>query len=208
MSNSIYAERRARVASQLGKDGIALIPTAPERPRNRDSDFLYRHDSYFYYLTGFREPNAWLVITGDGKSTLFCPPKDLEREIWDGLRLGPEAAPAALGVAAAHSSTELDAQLPKLLENRDAIWYPFAIHEGLEARVGGWLNQVRARVRYGALCPEQQRDLCAILDEMRLVKDAREQDIMRRAAQISARGHVRAMKLSARMLREVKDVRE
>ena len=208
MSNSIYGERRARVAAQLGKDGIAVIPTAPERPRNRDSDYIYRHDSYFYYLTGFGEPGAWLVITGDGKSTLFCAPKDLEREIWDGYRLGPEAAPAALGVDVAHSVTELDAQLPKLLENRDAVWYPFAIHEGLETRVTGWLNQVRARVRYGALCPEQQRDLCAVLDEMRLVKDAHEQDIMRRAAQISARGHVRAMKLAARMLREGKDVRE
>jgi Xaa-Pro aminopeptidase len=208
MSNSIYAERRARVAAQLGPDGIAVIPTAPERQRNRDSDFIYRHDSYFYYLTGFGEPNAWLVITGDGKSTLFCAPKDLEREIWDGFRLGPEAAPAALGVDTAHSTAELDTQLPRLLENRDAVWYPFAIHEGLETRVAGWLNQVRARVRYGALCPEQQRDLCAILDEMRLVKDAHEQDTMRRAAQISARGHVRAMKLAARMLREDKDVRE
>jgi len=208
MSNSIYGERRARVAARLGKDGIAVIPTAPERPRNRDSDYIYRHDSYFYYLTGFGEPNAWLVITGDGKSTLFCAPKDLEREIWDGYRLGPEAAPAALGVDAAHSVAELDAQMPKLLENRDAVWYPFAIHEGLESRVTGWLNQVRARVRYGALCPEQQRDLCAILDEMRLVKDAHEQDTMRRAAQISARGHVRAMKLAAQMLRAGKDVRE
>ena len=208
MSNSLYAERRARVAAQLGPGGIAVIPTAPERPRNRDSDYIYRHDSYFYYLTGFGEPNAWLVITGDGNSTLFCAPKDLEREIWDGYRLGPEAAPAALGVDAAYSVKELDAQLPKLLENRDAVWYPFAIHEGLETRVTGWLNQVRARVRYGALCPEQQRDLCAILDEMRLVKDAHEQDIMRRAAQISARGHVRAMKLAARMLREGQDVRE
>jgi Xaa-Pro aminopeptidase len=209
MTHSIYAERRARVAAQLGASGIAVIPTAPERPRNRDSDFLYRHDSYFYYLTGFTEPNAWLVITGDdGKSTLFCAPKDLEREIWDGYRLGPEAAPAALGIDAAHSVKDLDATLPKLLENRDAVWFPFAVHEGLETRVGGWLNQVRSRVRYGALCPEQQRDLCAMLDEMRLVKDAHEQDIMRRAAQISARGHVRAMKLSARMLREGKDVRE
>ncbi|MDP3761152.1 MAG: aminopeptidase P N-terminal domain-containing protein [Ramlibacter sp.] len=208
MSNSIYAERRARVATQLGKDGLAVIPTAPERQRNRDSDYIFRHDSYFYYLTGFTEPNACLVITGDGKSTLFCAPKDLEREIWDGFRLGPEAAPAALGVDDAHSMAELDAQMPKLLENKDAVWYPFAIHQGLEARVGGWLNQVRARVRYGALCPEQQRDLCAVLDEMRLVKDAHEQDIMRRAAQISARGHVRAMKLAARMLREGKDVRE
>jgi Xaa-Pro aminopeptidase len=208
INKDLYAQRRARVASQLGPAGIAVVPTAPERPRNRDSDFLFRHDSYFYYLTGFTEANAWLVITGDGKSTLFCAPKDLEREIWDGYRLGPGAAPAELGVAAAHSVAELDAQLPKLLENRDAVWYPFAIHEGLESRVGGWLNQVRARVRYGALCPEQQRDLCSVLDEMRLVKDAHEQDIMRRAAQISARAHVRAMKLSARSLREGKDVRE
>ncbi len=203
-----YAQRRAGVAAQLGTDGIAIIPTAPERQRNRDSDFLYRHDSYFYYLTGFTEPNAWLVITGDGKSTLFCQPKDTEREIWDGYRLGPAQASGTLGVDAAFSVAELDAQLPKLLENRDAVWYPFAIHQGLESRVGGWLNQVRARVRYGALCPEQQRDLCGILDEMRLIKDAAEQATMRAAAQISARGHIRAMQLSARMLKEGKDVRE
>ncbi len=208
MTTAIYAARRARVAAQLGTDGIAIIPTAPERPRNRDSDFLYRHDSYFYYLTGFTEPNAWLVITGDGRSTLFGQAKDLEREIWDGYRLGPDAAPVALGVDAAFAVGELDTQLPRLLENRDAVWYPFAIHEGLESRVGGWLNQVRARVRYGALCPEQQRDLCGVLDELRLIKDAHEQDIMRRAAQISARAHIRAMQLSARMLREGKDVRE
>ena len=208
MNPSIYAERRARVAAALGKDGIAIIPTALERPRNRDSDFLFRHDSYFHYLSGFTEPHATLVITGDGRCTLFCQPKDLEREIWDGYRLGPDAAPAALGVDAALPVGELDTQLPRLLENRDAVWYPFAIHQGLEARVGGWLNQVRARVRYGALCPEQQRDLCGILDEMRLIKDAQEQDIMRRASAISARAHVRAMQLSARMLRAGQDVRE
>ena len=208
MTPDTYAQRRARVAASIGADGIAIIPTAPERPRNRDSDFIYRHDSYFYYLTGFAEPNAWLVITGDGASTLFCQPKDLEREIWDGFRLGPAQAPATLGVSAAFSVAELDAQLPKLLENRDTVWFPFAIHQGLESRVGGWLNQVRARVRFGALCPEQQRDLCGVLDEMRLFKDAAEQDVMRRAAQISARGHIRAMQLSARMLRGGQDVRE
>ena len=145
-ATSIYAQRRARVAAQLGKDGIAIVPTAPERPRNRDSDFLFRHDSYFYSLTGFAEPQAWLVITGDGRSTLFCQPKDLEREIWDGYRLGPDAAPAALGVDAALPVGELDTHLPRLLENRDVVWYPFAIHPGLEARVGGWLNPVRARL--------------------------------------------------------------
>ena len=208
MSTHVYAERRARLAAQLGPQGIALIPTAPERPRNRDSDYLYRHDSYFYYLTGFTEANAWLVLTGDGKSRLFCQPKDMEREIWDGYRLGPDAAPGALGVDEAFTIGELEAHLPKLLENRDAVWYPFAIHEGLESRVGGWLSKVRARVRFGAICPEQQRDLCGLLDEMRLVKDAHEQDVMRRASAISARGHVRAMQTSARMLRAGQEVRE
>jgi len=207
-THALYAERRARVAAAIGKDGIAIVPTAPERPRNRDSDFLFRHDSYFYYLTGFTEPNAALVITGDGKCTLFCQSKDLEREIWDGYRLGPEAAPGVLGVDEAHAIGTIDAALPRLLENRDAVWYPFAIHDGLEARVAGWLAPVRARVRYGALCPEQQRDLCGVLDELRLVKDAHELDIMRRAAAISARAHIRAMQTSARMLREGADVRE
>ncbi|RYY95828.1 MAG: Xaa-Pro aminopeptidase, partial [Comamonadaceae bacterium] len=95
---SPYASRRAALARQIGPDGIAIIPTALERPRNRDTDFLYRHDSYFYYLSGFTEANAWLVLTGDGRSTLFCAPKDLEREIWDGYRLGPDAAPGTLGI--------------------------------------------------------------------------------------------------------------
>ena len=78
-TQSIYAQRRARLASMLGAGGIAIIPTAPERPRNRDTDFIYRHDSYFYYLTGFAEPGAVLVLTAQGHSTLFCQPKDLER---------------------------------------------------------------------------------------------------------------------------------
>ena len=203
-----YAARRARVAAQLGPDGIAILPTAPERARNRDSDYLYRHDSYFYYLTGFTEPNAWLVLSGDGRSTLFCQPKDLEREIWDGIRLGPEAAPAALGVDEAFSVAELDARLPRLLENTRTVWYPFATHAGLESRIDGWLQKVRARVRYGALAPEAQRDLCTVLDEMRLFKDAHELAILRRAAQISAGAHVRAMQRSAAMLRAGEDVRE
>jgi Xaa-Pro aminopeptidase len=184
------------------------VPTAPERSRNRDSHFPYRHDSYFYYLTGFTEPDAWLVLTSDGRSRLFCRLKDLEREIWDGIRLGPEAAPAALGVDEAFGVEELDQRLPKLLENRAAVWYPFATHAGLHERIDGWLGQVRARARQGALTPETQRDLCAVLDEMRLFKDAHELDVMRRAARISAAAHVRAMQRSARMLRAGQDARE
>ena len=208
MDVDLYAQRRARLAAQLGAGGIAIIPTAREQQRNRDSDFLFRHDSYFYYLTGFTEPHAWLVLTSEGEATLFCQPKDLEREIWDGIRLGPDAAPAALGVQRALSVAELDAQLPKLLENRSTVWFPFATHPGLESRIEGWLQPVRARVRFGALCPDQQRDVCALLDEMRLVKDAHELAIMRRASQISARAHIRAMQRSAAMLRAGQEVRE
>ena len=206
--HTVYAQRRARLAAQLGPGGIAIVPTAPERQRNRDSDYLYRFDSYFYYLTGFTEPNAWLILTAEGHSTLLCQPKDLEREIWDGIRLGPEAAPDVLGVDEAYSVAELGQRLPRLLENRHTVWFPFAIHPGLSAQVDGWLQQVRARVRYGAVCPEQQRDLCGPLDEMRLIKDSFEIATMKRAAQISAGAHIRAMQRSSAMLRAGQDLRE
>ena len=112
-SSTVYHKRRSAVARALkaAGGGVALLPTAPEAPRNRDSDFPYRHDSYFYYLTGFTEPDSWLVIEASGKSTLFCRPKDLEREIWDGVRLGPEAAPAALGVDEALAVEALDSEI-------------------------------------------------------------------------------------------------
>jgi Xaa-Pro aminopeptidase len=103
---------------------------------------------------------------------------------------------------------ELDERLPKLLENRHAVWYPFALHSGLETRVDGWLQKVRARVRFGALCPGQQNDVCALLDEMRLFKDAHELGVMKAAAHISAQAHVRAMQRCAAMIRAGKDVRE
>jgi len=202
-TTTIYQKRRAAVARALkaAGGGVALLPTAREYPRNRDTDFPYRHDSYFYYLTGFDEPDAWLAIDASGKTTLFCRPKDLEREIWDGIRLGPKAAPARLGVDAAFSTEVLDAQMPALLTNKKSVWFPFATHEGLGTRVDGWLDKVRARTRLGDEAPPTQHDLCGVLDEMRLFKDSHEIAILRRAGKISAGAHVRAMQTSAAMLR-------
>ncbi|CAN7364582.1 aminopeptidase P N-terminal domain-containing protein [Polaromonas sp. LjRoot131] len=202
-TTTIYQKRRAAVARALkaAGGGVALLPTAREYPRNRDSDFPYRHDSYFYYLTGFDEPDAWLAIEASGKTTLFCRPKDLEREIWDGIRLGPKAAPARLGVDAAFSTEALDTQMPALLANQKSVSFPFATHEGLGARVDGWLDKVRTRVRLGDEPPPSQHDLCTVLDEMRLFKDSHEIAILRRAGKISAGAHVRAMQTSAAMLR-------
>ena len=201
---TVYQKRRATIAKALkaAGGGVALLPTAPEHPRNRDTDFPYRHDSYFYYLTGFTEPHSWLAIEASGKTTLFCRPKDLEREIWDGIRLGPEAALESLGVDEAFSVDVLDEKMPLLLANQGAVWFPFATHKGLETQVDGWLNKVRARVRFGAECPQSQHDLCKLLDEMRLIKDAHEIAILRRAGAISAGAHVRAMQCSAAMLRQ------
>ena len=201
---NVYQKRRATVAKAIkaAGSGLALLPTAPEQQRNRDADFPYRHDSYFYYLTGFAEPGAWLTIDSTGKTTLFCRPKDLEREIWDGIRLGPKAAVEHLGVDEAFSVEELDAKMPLLLSNQAAAWFPFALHKGLETQVDGWLGKVRARIRYGAECPQSQHDLCKVLDEMRLIKDAHEIAILRRAGAISAGAHIRAMQTSASMLRQ------
>jgi Xaa-Pro aminopeptidase len=205
-----YARRRAALARALraAGGGIALLPTAPEVGRNRDSHYPYRHDSYFYYLSGFDEPQSWLAIDASGHTTLLCRPRNLEREIWDGIRLGPKAAPAALGVDAAYSVEKLDEIMPKLLAHQPAVWFPFATHDGLASQVDGWLGQLRARIRLGVECPRSQHDLCKLLDEMRLIKDRHEIGIMRRAGQIAAKAHVRAMQTSAAMLRAGLDARE
>ena len=185
---------------------MALLPTAPEFLRNRDADYPYRHDSYFYYLTGFTEPHSLLVLqanaSGDSRSVLFCRDKDMEREIWDGFRWGPEAAREAFGFDVALSINSLDAELPKLLADQPAVWWPFAVHPGLETRVEGWLSAVRAQARIGVIAPRIQHDLCALLDEMRLFKDTYELDVIRRASAISAQAHIHAMQASRRGLRQ------
>jgi Xaa-Pro aminopeptidase len=200
--SALYSSRRKKLANLLGPGGVAIIPTASEQPRNRDSDFLFRHDSYFYYLTGFTEPNAFLVLFATGESTLFCQPKDLEREIWDGYRLGPECAVKTLAVDSAHPINDLDQQLPILLENAQSLWYPFSTHKGLTQRVDGWLKTVQSKIRSGISAPQQLRDLCTLLDEMRLFKDAHEVELMRIAGNISAQGHIRAMQFCAQHIQQ------
>ncbi|WP_449371486.1 aminopeptidase P N-terminal domain-containing protein [Thiomonas sp.] len=202
------ATRRAEVVRQLAAagGGVALLPTAPEALRNRDADYPYRHDSYFYYLTGFTEPHSLLALQagadGSSRSVLFCRDKNEEREIWDGFRWGPDAAREVFGFDAALSIDSLDAELPKMLADQPAVWWPFAVHAGLETQVERWLATVRAQARNGITAPRTQHDLCAILDEMRLFKDAYELDVIRRASNISAQGHIRAMQASSRGLRQ------
>ena len=202
-----YAARRARLIEQMQArgGGIAIIPTAPEALRNNDADFPYRHDSYFYYLTGFTEPEAVLVLVANaagGQSILFCREKNMEREIWDGYRYGPEAAREQFGLDAAHPVAALDAEVPKLMANAPAIFYALGSNAKLDAQVQGWLQAVRSQVRAGVGAPSAAFDVNLLLDEMRLVKDAGEIAIMRRAALISSAAHERAMRMSKPGLRE------
>lgn len=189
------AERRRRLQQQMA-NGIAIIPTAPERMRNRDSDYLFRYDSYFWYLSGFPEPEAVLVMIAgaEPRSILFCRDKNVERELWEGFRFGPQAARERFGVDETQSITRLDELLPGLIANQPALWYAPGADASWDARVLGWLNQVRARARSGVTAPADIRDVRIPLDEMRLFKDEAEIATMRRAASISAAAHARAMR--------------
>ncbi len=195
IDTSLYRARRERLARQMGR-GVAVLATAPERIRNRDAHYPFRFDSYFHYLTGFPEPEAAVVIIAADagtKNLLFCREKDIEREIWDGFRFGPEAAREAFGFDEAHSYAALDAMLPKLLADQPALFCDVGENGEWDARIIQWLNAVRAQVRTGVAAPGEIRDVRKLLDEMRLVKDESELAIMRRAARISASAHRRAM---------------
>lgn len=196
---SEFKNRRLDLMQSM-QAGIAIIPTAPEAIRNRDSHYPYRFDSYFYYLTGFKEPESVLVLlAGDAgkgiapKSILFCRDKDMEREIWDGFRFGPAAAVTEFGFDEAYSILALDEMLPKLLANQPRLFYSLGADAAWDARVTGWLNQVRAQVRTGVSAPDDIADVRKLLDEMRLYKSPAEQALMRRSASIAAGAHKRAM---------------
>ena len=209
---NIYQIRRNTLAQRIFTNtggGIAIISTAPELTRNRDSEFPYRHDSDFFYLTGFEEPGATLVmkVGKDGnnfqlQSHLFCRPKDPEREIWDGIRLGPEAAPEALGIEFAHSNQELDQKLSSILADQDAIYVRLSESAESDRRLRHWMKQVRGQARSGINPPSEFHDVETLIHEMRLFKDVQEIGIMRRAAAISARAHVRAMQACKPGMRE------
>ena len=198
-----YARRRAQLAATM-KSGVAIVRTAPERARNRDSSYPYRFDSYFHYLTGFAEPEAVLVlVAGDKpKNILFCREKDMEREIWDGFRYGPDKAAEAFAMDEAWPIAALDEHMPELLSDQTAAWCDVGSDVQWDARVIAWINKVRSKARSGVTAPGDIRDLRSILDQMRLIKDEREIRTMKRAAEISAGAHRRAMRATRPGLHE------
>ncbi|MBB3220333.1 Xaa-Pro aminopeptidase [Pseudoduganella umbonata] len=194
-----FAARRAALLARLEPGSVVVLATAPESVRNGDSDYPYRHDSSFYYLTGFPEPESALAMVAasggqPARAILFCREKNVDREIWDGLRYGPEAAQAEFGVDAAWPIALLDEKMAELLAGAPALYCRLARDKGLDGQLRRWFDTVRARGRTGITAPPALRDLAPLVDEMRVVKDAGEQAIMARAGQISAAAHRRAMR--------------
>ena len=190
-----FQQRRQALLTSMGA-GIAIIPTAPEVIRNRDSHYPYRFDSYFYYLTGFTEPESVLVLIAgkSPKSILFCRDKDMEREIWDGFRFGPEAAKTTFGFDEAYSIGQLDDMLPKLMGNQSKLFYSLGASSDWDVKVTGWLNKVKEQARTGVSAPESILDVRQLIDKQRLIKSPVEQATMRLSGNIAAEAHNRAMR--------------
>ncbi len=192
----LYARRRRRLMRRIGEAGIAILPTAPVCYRNRDADYPYRPDSDFYYLTGFPEPEACLVLAPghpEGETLLFVRPRDPEQERWQGRRAGVEGALRDYRVDRALPIDELDRRMPELLAKRRRVYFPLGRDAAFDRRVGEWLNQLRAQVRAGAHVPSEFVALDQLIHEHRLIKTAPEIRLMERAAAISVEAHARAM---------------
>jgi Xaa-Pro aminopeptidase len=189
-----YKARREKLAKMLPKNSIALIFAAPIILRNGDATFRFRQNSDFYYLTGFNEPNALLVIdtSDESKSILFNKPRNEAEEQWTGKLLGQDNAPSQLGVDIAYSIEEIDEHLSLLLLNKDAIYYDISQNENWNKHIfPNWLLS-KNQNRHGSVC-ESFQDLKPLISEMRLIKSKDEIALMKKASEISISAHMRAM---------------
>ncbi len=181
---------------QIGAGNIALIASAPDRTRNRDVEYPYRQDSDFYYLTGFNESEALAVfIPGreQGEYILFCREYDEKKALWEGAHAGLEGATEHFAADDSFPIDDLDEILPGMLENKHKVYYPMGRDGELDHQILDWINNIRKQSRNGVIAPGEIVSLEHILHEMRLFKTASELKLMRRACQISAQAHKRAM---------------
>ncbi|MBN8225288.1 MAG: aminopeptidase P N-terminal domain-containing protein [Xanthomonadales bacterium] len=191
-----HARRRRQLMRMAGEDAILVLPAAPLRVRSHDTHYPYRQDSDFWYLCGFPEPEAVLVLVPGrrhGEALLFCRERDPEREAWDGPRFGQEGAVASFGMDDAYPIDDLDEILPGLLEGRSRVYYHFGRDAEFDLKLIGWVNRVRAQVRHGAQPPHEFLELGHLLHEQRLFKSRDEIRLMDKAAAISVRAHEAAM---------------
>ncbi|MDH5777121.1 MAG: Xaa-Pro aminopeptidase [Gammaproteobacteria bacterium] len=196
MNTQEFARRRQRLMEQMGDNSVAILPAAPVRFRNRDVEHHYRQDSDFYYLTGFPEPEAVALIKPGrehGEYILFCRERDRDSEIWTGARAGQEGAVEDYAADDSFPIDDIDEILPGMLEGVDRVFYTMGIQPDFDQHVIHWVNHLRKQSRAGVHTPGEFVALDHILHDMRLFKSSHEIKAMRKAAQISAAAHCRAM---------------
>lgn len=197
MGRDEFARRRRQLLRLMGRDCIAILPSAPVRHRNNDVEYDYRQDSDFYYVTGFSEPESVAVLIPgrpQAEYVLFVRERDSARETWDGRRAGPAGARREFGANDAFPIGDIDEILPGLLENREKVFYTMGMYADFDQRVVGWVNGLRTQARNGRHPPQEFVALDHVLHDMRLFKSRAEIGAMRESARIAARAHVRAMK--------------
>lgn len=205
LSAEHYRKRRKQLMRMAGEQAIVVLRAAPERIRSRDTHYPYRQDSDFWYLSGFAEPEAVLVLIPGrrhGEALLFCRERNPEREGWDGPRLGPEGAVDTLRMDDAYDIDDIDDILPGLLEGRSRVYYHFGRDTDFDLQLIGWVNRVREQVRQGAQPPHEFLELGHLLDELRLFKSREELRLLQRAADISVLAHEAAMRAARPGLHE------
>ncbi|MEM7610825.1 MAG: aminopeptidase P N-terminal domain-containing protein, partial [Pseudomonadota bacterium] len=197
MDQSEFARRRKQLMRMMGEGSIAILPASPVRPRSRDVDYRYRQDSDFYYLTGFREPDAVAVLipgrTG-GEFVVFCRERDATRELWDGHRAGTEGVVEDYAADDAFPIDDINDILPGLMENAARVFYTMGQYPDFDAHMTEWVRALRGRNIAGVDAPHEFVALEHYLHDMRLFKSRREISLMRRAAKVAVAAHKRAMR--------------
>ena len=196
MKQSEFKKRRKQLMQRIGKGNIALLGSSPTKFRNRDVQYPFRQDSDFYYLTGFCEPDALAVfIPGreQGEYILFCREFDETKALWEGAHAGLEGATDHYQADDAFPIEDMDEILSGMLENKHKVFYPMGRDSDLDHRLLDWINHIKGQSRSGIVAPGELVSLEHILHEMRLFKSLEEIKLMRRAAEVSAKGHVKAM---------------
>ncbi len=197
LSGAEFARRRQRLMALMEPDSIAILPSAGEQPRSRDTMFPFCQDKDFHYLSGFDEPASLLVLMPgreQGEFVLFCQERDPAHELWHGRRAGPEDACKRFGADDSFPIGDVDDILPGLIEGRRRVYCAMGRNPGFDRRLMNWVNSIRVRENLGAAPPGEFTDLDHILHELRLRKSAAELRLMRRAAEITATAHTRVMR--------------
>lgn len=198
MNTNEFTKRRRRLMRMMGQDSIAVLPTTPVRIRNRDVEYPYRPDSDFYYLTGFNEPEAVMVLAPGrehGEYILFCRENDPEQETWHGRRVGQEGACEIFEADDSFPISDIDDILPGLLEDRERVFYTIGCELEFDQKVTGWINRLRKKSHAGVHTPAEFVALDHLLHDMRLYKSRSEVSAIRKAVKISIKAHKRAMQI-------------